>query len=96
VRAAEQLLKTKQGSRPDLLEAEMQLSAARAAHQDAQYREQSARQQLANVVGAAQLPPVPVSGSLEENVPDLDWQKELKRLLDSSPLLKAALSAIFL
>ncbi|HZV06905.1 MAG TPA: TolC family protein [Gemmataceae bacterium] len=89
VRAAEQLLKTKQGSRPDLLEAEMQLSAARTAHQDAQYREQSARQQLANVVGVAELPPVPVAGSLEENVPELDWQKEHQRLLESSPLLKA-------
>lgn len=86
---AEQLLKAKQGSKPDVLQAEIQLSAVRTALQDAEYRQQSARQQLANVVGLEQLPPAPVAGRLEEDIPDLDWQKGLQQLLQSSPLLKA-------
>jgi len=38
-RAAEQLLKEKQGTRPDVLQAEIQLSLARSSLQDAEYRE---------------------------------------------------------
>lgn len=89
VRATEQLLKEKQGTRPDLLQAEIQLSLARTSFQDAEYRQRSAEQQLVNVVGVADLPPTAVAGSLEEDVPELDWQTSLQQLLDSSPLLKA-------
>jgi cobalt-zinc-cadmium efflux system outer membrane protein len=89
LQAAEQLLKAKQGTRPDVLQAEMQLSLARTALQDAQYREQTARRQLATVAGVDELPPVAVAGSLEEDVPELDWQQSLQQLLNDSPLLKA-------
>lgn len=89
VRTAEQLLKEKQGTRPDVLQAEIQLSLARTALQDAEYRQGGAVRQLANVVGVANLPPAAVTGSLEEDVPELDWQTSLQQLLDSSPLLKA-------
>jgi cobalt-zinc-cadmium efflux system outer membrane protein len=89
LQAAEQLLKAQHGTRPDVLQAEMQVSLARTALQDAQYREQTARRQLATVAGVAELPPVAVAGNLEEDVPELDWQKSLQQLLDASPLLKA-------
>lgn len=89
VQSAKQLLKEEHGSRPDVLQAEMQLSATRTALQDAEIRQQSARQQLANVVGVAELPPVPALGNLEDEVPDLDFQQSLQRLLNTSPLFKA-------
>lgn len=89
LKTAEELRKAKQGSRPDVLQAEIQLSLIRTALQDAEYRQQSARRQLANVVGVSELPPVPVAGNLEENVAELDYQKSLERLLSSSPLLKS-------
>jgi cobalt-zinc-cadmium efflux system outer membrane protein len=89
VRAAEQLLQAKQGARPDVLQAKIQLSAMRTSLQDAQYRHQTAWQHLTNVAGVPDLPPAPLAGSLEEDVPNLDWKTSLERLLDSSPLLKA-------
>jgi cobalt-zinc-cadmium efflux system outer membrane protein len=89
VRAAEQLLKAKQGSRPDVLQAEIQLSLARTSLQDAEYRHRAGWQQLANVVGVPGLPPAPLTGSLEDQIPDLDYHASLQQLLSSSPLLKA-------
>ena len=89
LRAAEQLLKAKQGARPDVLQAKIQLSALRTSLQDAQYRLQTAWRHLANVAGVPNLPPAPLAGSLDEDVPALDWKTSLQQLLDSSPLLKA-------
>ena len=89
LRAAEQLLKAKQGARPDVLQAKIQLSALRTSLQDAQYRLQTAWRHLANVAGVPDLPTTPLVGSLDEDVPALDWKTSLQQLLDSSPLLKA-------
>jgi cobalt-zinc-cadmium efflux system outer membrane protein len=89
VKIAEQLLQAKQGSRPDVLQAKIQLSLVRVSLRDAQYRRRAAWQQLANVVGVPDLPPAPLIGRLEGDIPDLDWQASLQQLLASSPLLKA-------
>jgi cobalt-zinc-cadmium efflux system outer membrane protein len=89
VRAAEELLKAKQGSRPDVLQAEIQLNAVRISLRDAQYRLQAAWQHLLNVVGAPGLAPAVVAGALEEGLPQLDWQASLGQLLGASPLLRA-------
>jgi cobalt-zinc-cadmium efflux system outer membrane protein len=89
LRSAEQLLQAKHGSRPDVLQAEIQLSLVRTSLQDAQFRENNAWQQLANAVGVPDLPPAPLAGNLQEDIDDLDWSKNLEKLLDSSPLLKA-------
>jgi cobalt-zinc-cadmium efflux system outer membrane protein len=89
VRVAERLLRARRGSRPDVLQAKMQLSLIRTTLQDAQYRHRGAWQHLANVVGVPNLPPAPLAGSLEDGIPGLDWQTTLERLLASSPLLKA-------
>lgn len=89
VRAAEQLLKAEQGTRPDVLQARIQLSAIRTALQDAEYRYRGAWQHLVNITGTPDLPPAALAGSLEEGIPDLDWKTNLQQLLASSPLLKA-------
>jgi cobalt-zinc-cadmium efflux system outer membrane protein len=89
VRVAERLLQARQGSRPDVLQAEIQLSLVGGSLRDAEYRHRAAWQQLANLVGVPDLPPAPLAGSLEGEIPDLDWPTSLRQLLASSPLLKA-------
>jgi cobalt-zinc-cadmium efflux system outer membrane protein len=89
VKIAEQLFQAKHGSRPDVLQAEIQLSAVRTSLQDARYRHESAWRQLVNVVGCPGLPPTPLSGSLETDIPQLDWNETLHTLLATSPLLRA-------
>ena len=88
VKLTEDVLKAGQGARPDLLQAEIQLSAVRSALQDAQHRHKAAWQQLANLVGIPDLPETPLAGSLEADIPDLDWQTSLQQLYAASPLLR--------
>jgi cobalt-zinc-cadmium efflux system outer membrane protein len=94
VQAAEQLLNAKRGTRPDVLQAKIQLSAVHTALQEAEYRHRSAWQHMANIIGAPDLPPTPLAGTLENGIPDLDWKTSLEQLLTSSPLLKAQESEI--
>lgn len=89
VSAAEKLLEAKQGTRPDVLQARMQLSLIRTSLQDAEYRHRSAWRHLTNIVGVPDLPPTPLAGRLEDGIPELDEKQSLQRLLTSSPLLKA-------
>jgi cobalt-zinc-cadmium efflux system outer membrane protein len=89
VKIAERLLQAKRGSRPDVLQAELQLSAVRTSVQDARYRHEAAWRQLAHIVGVQGLTPVPLIGSLECDIPDLDFQKLLQELQDASPLVRA-------
>src|SRR5581483_3771700 len=94
VQAAEKLLKAQQGTRPDVLQAEIQLGTVRTALQDARVRFASAWRQLVNVIGLPEMPPTMVAGNLEDDVPQLDWQESLQELLASSPLLQAQLAQI--
>jgi cobalt-zinc-cadmium efflux system outer membrane protein len=90
VKLTEQVLKAGQGARPDLLQAEIQLSAVRSSLQDAQHRHRAAWQQLANVIGIRDLPMAPLAGDLESDpVPHLEWETSLAQLLAASPLLRA-------
>ncbi len=89
VRIAEQLFQAKHGTRPDVLQAEIQLSAVRTALQDARFRHEAAWRQLANVAGAPHLPPATLAGEFDNDLPQLDWQETLERLLGASPLLRA-------
>ncbi len=84
-----QLLEARQASRPDLLQAEIHLSAVRASLQDARLRHQAAWRQLANVVGVARLTPARLPDDIESNIPRLDWDESLERLLCESPVLRA-------
>ena len=94
MKAAEQLLQTKQGSRPDLLQAQIQLNLARSSVQDARYRHEAAWRQLVSVVGTPCLAPMPLIGSLEGDFCELDWGRTLQELLELSPLVKAQLAEI--
>jgi cobalt-zinc-cadmium efflux system outer membrane protein len=89
VRVTRELVKAGQGTRPDVLQAELQRDAVRIALQDAKYRLEAAWRQLANVVGIPGLQPAALAGSLEGDIPHLDWQTSLRQLLAASPVLRA-------
>ena len=94
VKLTKAVLKAGQGARPDLLQAEIQLSAVRSALQDAKHRHQATWQQLANLVGVPDLAQAPLAGNLENDIPQLDWQTSLQQLLAESPLLRGQASQI--
>lgn len=89
VHVAQQRIQAKLGTRPDLLQAEIQLNLVQTTVQDARYRHEAAWKQLAHVVGTLNLQPAPLAGRLEDNLPPLDWQQSLQQLLADSPVLKA-------
>jgi cobalt-zinc-cadmium efflux system outer membrane protein len=89
VKTIGQLLEAKQASRPDVLQAEIHLGAVRASHQDARLQHQRAWRQLANLVGFPHLPPAPLPGDIEDDLPQFDWDESLRRLLVESPVLRA-------
>ena len=89
VKIADQLLAAKVGTRPDLLQAEIQLSVVRASLRDSRLRHDSAWRQLAAVVGVQGMQPARLSGDLEGEMPSLEWDTLVQHLLANSPLLKA-------
>jgi len=89
LRLAEKLLQAKQGTRLDVVQAEIQLSAVRTALQEAKYREQSSLQQLLAIAGVPDMHPVTPVGTLESDIPQLEWHESLRQLLAASPLLQS-------
>ncbi len=83
------LIEARQASRPDVLQAEIHLSAVRAAKKDAELRLRAAWRQLANVVGVPKLAPVTLPDEPDAVPPELDWDESLRRLLAESPVLRA-------
>jgi cobalt-zinc-cadmium efflux system outer membrane protein len=86
---AKELIDARQVGRPDLLQAEMQLSLARGALKDAEIRLQAGRRQLANLAGIPILPDGDLIGDLNDQIPELVWETRLQQLLECSPLLKS-------
>lgn len=90
VRISEKLLEGEQVSRPDVLQARLQLNKTMIQLRDARYRESAAWKQLANVVGWPDLPVAPLEGRLEEQLPEIDAESAWQTLLASNPVLHAA------
>ena len=88
VQATREMVEAKQASRPELLQAEMQLHAFRIALADANYRHLAAWRQMANVIGMPRLPPTELIGELER-IPQLDWDSSLRRLMTENPVLRS-------
>jgi cobalt-zinc-cadmium efflux system outer membrane protein len=89
VAIAKRLLDARLGLKPDVLQAEIQLSVVKTLVEDARLREKTARKQLAHVVGISELPNEPAAGQLEDAIPALDFEQQLGKALTSSPLLQA-------
>lgn len=83
------LVEARQAARPDLLQAEIHVSAVRASLQDARIRHRAAWRQLANLVGVPELPPATLPDEPNAEPPRLDWDETLNRLMAESPVLRA-------
>lgn len=94
VSIAEELVKAKQGSRTDVVQAKIQLETVRISREDAEFRHQSAWQQLATIVGVPDLEPAALAGQLDSEPPQLDFAESLQKLFSNSPQLFAARSAL--
>ena len=90
VEIAEQLLGAQQTPRTDVLQAQVDLNSVQLLLRTSRRQEEAARRDLAAVVGVAELPPGPLSGSLSDDVGPADYEADWQRLEATSPVLQAA------
>lgn len=91
---AQTLLANQQGSKNDVLQAEIQLETIRIGKQDALYRQTAAWGQLANMLGDPRMPAAGVDGKLDEAVPDFDFETTWQELAANSPQLQSTQAAL--
>ncbi len=94
VEATEALLAAMEVSRVDLLQARIEHDSAALRLSDAGHRCEAAWRRMAAILGTPDMQPEALSGSLEEDVPPLDWQESLDRLLAESPELARAWAGV--
>ena len=90
LRLARQALEGKIGTRPDLLQARIQLNEVRIALKDAENRYAASWQQVAAIVGAPDLTAGRVAGSLKSDGQPLDFETSWQRLASASPQIFVA------
>ena len=94
VRAADGLLKAKEASRFDGLQARIEADSAQITNEKARNRHAAAWRNLAVVVGAPDMPPAPLLGELQDGLLQLTWDGELGRVLCESPAIAEARSGV--
>ena len=85
-----QLFNVGAADRPDFLESEIEARRVQLDLNAAKNRSAALRQQLAAVVGSADVAARSLSGSLEETLPEIVRTTALRTLLDESPQIRAA------
>jgi len=90
VQMAEDLLMALRGTRPDVLQAEIDLNEVRITLQNARNQYDAAWRRLVNVIGVPDLPQSPLEGDLEQDVVPTTWDSVWEELLARSPELAAA------
>lgn len=85
-----QLFNVGAADRPDFLESEIEAKRVQLDLNAAKNRRFALRQQLAAVVGSADVAGRPLSGSLEEALPEIVRTTALRTLLEDSPQIRAA------
>lgn len=89
VETSRQLLNVGQSDQPDVLQAEVEADQAELALEAAQQSQQRMWKALAAVVGKPELPLSELAGNLED-VPNIDPDEWLQKLLSDSPAVKIA------
>lgn len=89
VETSHQLGNVGQADRPDVLQAEVEGDQAGLDLESAQQDQQAVWRTLAAVAGSPELPISPLEGNLEE-IPQLDEQEWMGRILSESPQVKSA------
>jgi cobalt-zinc-cadmium efflux system outer membrane protein len=94
VRAADGLLKAKEASRFDGLQARIEADSAQISAEKARNRYAAAWRNLAVVAGTPDMPPAPLLGELQDGLLQLTWEGELCRVLNESPAIAEARSGV--
>jgi outer membrane protein, heavy metal efflux system len=94
IRSAEALLKIKERSRVDVLQARIEADSAQILAEKARNRYIAAWRNLAVVAGVPNMPSTPLSGDLQDGLPVLSWDDTLGRILSESPQIAESQSGI--
>jgi outer membrane protein, heavy metal efflux system len=94
VHAAEGLMKAKEVSRVDVLQAKIEADSAQILAQKARNRYSAAWRNLVVVAGVPDMAPAPLAGELQEGLSLLTWDAELDRVLSESPVAAEARSGV--
>jgi len=94
VRAADGLLKAKEVSRFDVLQARIEADSAQILSEKARNRYGAAWRNLTVVAGVPDMPLAPLSGELQEGLSQLTWEGALGRVLSESPAIAEARSGV--
>jgi cobalt-zinc-cadmium efflux system outer membrane protein len=86
----DRLLNAKEVGRVEQLQSRVEANSAKVALQNAQNRYTGAWRRLVTVLGMPCLPPAPLIGDLEKDLPQLTWEDSLCKLLTTSPEVAAA------
>lgn len=90
VKVSKQRIDATVGTRPDLLQTEIQLSEVRLSIQQAEFEFSAALSELASLAGVADLGDVVLNGEFEPMQPDRDSNTEFAKIISNSPELAAA------
>ncbi|HBL46610.1 TolC family protein [Gimesia sp.] len=94
VEIAQSLYKAGQAAQPDILQAEVQLGEVRILRQNAEYDLESAKQQLASLVGHDDLSYYSFTGKLDVDTVKWDWDEAYSNLVTNSPEIQAACARV--
>jgi cobalt-zinc-cadmium efflux system outer membrane protein len=90
LKAADSFFKAKEGSRVDLLQANIEANSAKVAVETARNEYLAAWRRLTAIVGTPEMQPTPLNGDLREAAPDISFDEAMQRLLGASPELAAS------
>jgi len=91
---AEELLKARETSQTDVLQAKVRVETVGLSLDDARQRYAAAWEQLATIVGVSPIQPIHLNGELQDDVPDLDLETCWQQLLANSPQLLSSQSEL--
>ena len=94
VEISEELVRVKEGARPDVLQSEVQLSEVELAIQQAEYEFTAAWNELVAVAGTPELAPTTLIGDLDGPTSDRDIEGTYAQLVAESPVLAAACAKV--
>jgi len=92
--ASRQLREAGEGTRPDLLQAEIEVQQAEILLANAKNEYVASWKQLTSVLGVPTLEPVPLAGNLNETPPEYYWEETLAWLVANSPEIQAARTTV--
>lgn len=92
--ATEKLWAAREGSRTDVLQAQIEAETARLNLAAARHALQGAWRRLAAVLGRPEMPLPPLAGEVDKQLPAFDWEEALARVWAQSPELARARAAV--